>query len=130
MSGLNTLVRAPWSYKRGGTQRYKTQAHSDTLILSHSQVHTSSQAQYITQWSKVLCSAVRTTLNPCVFLRSFRFHLTGKMFRPLLILRFRAGAFRHPAGDFLSDSGYGFVPIHVLVGYPLPGGYQLPFCLL
>jgi hypothetical protein len=25
------------------------------------------------------------------------------MLRPLLILGFRAGAFRHPAGDFLSD---------------------------
>jgi hypothetical protein len=38
-----------------------------------------------------------------VFLCSSRFHLTGKTLRPLLILGFRAGAFRHPAGDFLSD---------------------------
>jgi hypothetical protein len=45
----------------------------------------------------------RTTLNPCVFLCSSRFHLTGKTLRPLLILGFRAGAFRHPARDFLSD---------------------------
>jgi hypothetical protein len=44
MSGLSTLVRAPLSYKRGGTQPYK----GDTLRLSDSQVHTSSQAQYIT----------------------------------------------------------------------------------
>jgi hypothetical protein len=42
----------------------------------------------------------RTTLNPCVFLCSSRFHLTGKTLRPLLILGFRAGAFRHPAGEF------------------------------
>jgi hypothetical protein len=34
MSGLSTLVRAPFSYKRGGTQRYNssslklTEAHS------------------------------------------------------------------------------------------------------
>jgi hypothetical protein len=45
----------------------------------------------------------QTTLNPCVFLCSSRFHLTGKMLRTLLILEFRAGAFRHPTGDFLSD---------------------------
>jgi hypothetical protein len=35
-----------------------------------------------------------------VFLCSFRFHPTGKTLRPLLILGFRAGAFRHPAGEF------------------------------
>jgi hypothetical protein len=47
--------------------------------------------------------AARTTLNTCVFLCSSRFHLTGKTLRPLLILGLRAGAFRYPAGDFLSD---------------------------
>jgi hypothetical protein len=31
------------------------------------------------------------------------FQLTSKTPRPLLILGFRAGALRHPAGDFLSD---------------------------
>jgi hypothetical protein len=45
----------------------------------------------------------RTTLNPCVFFCPSRFHLTGKTLRPLLILGFREGEFRHPAGDFLSD---------------------------
>jgi hypothetical protein len=35
-----------------------------------------------------------------VFLCSSRLHLTGKTLRPLLILGFRAGAFRHPAGEF------------------------------
>jgi hypothetical protein len=49
--------------------------------------------------------ATRTTLNPCVFLCSSRFHLTGKMLRPLLILGFRAGAFRHPAGEFPLQHG-------------------------
>jgi hypothetical protein len=44
--------------------------------------------------------AARTTLNPCVFLCTSRLHLTGKTLRPLLILGFRAGAFRHPAGEF------------------------------
>jgi hypothetical protein len=33
------------------------------------------------------------------------FQLTSKTPRPLLILGFRAGALRHPAGDFLSDRG-------------------------
>jgi hypothetical protein len=42
----------------------------------------------------------QTTLNPCVFLCSSRVHLAGKTLRPLLILGFRAGAFRHPAGEF------------------------------
>jgi hypothetical protein len=46
--------------------------------------------------------AAQTTLNPCVFLCSSRFHLADKTLRPLLILGFRAGAFRHPAGEFLS----------------------------
>jgi hypothetical protein len=41
-------------YKREDTRRYK--ADSDTLRLSNSQVHTSSQDQYITQWSRVLRS--------------------------------------------------------------------------
>jgi hypothetical protein len=42
--GSAPLYVPPLSYKRGGTQRYK----ADTLRLSDSQVHTSSQAQYIT----------------------------------------------------------------------------------
>jgi hypothetical protein len=40
MSGLDILVRAPLSYKREGTRRYKADSHG----LSDSQVHTSSQA--------------------------------------------------------------------------------------
>jgi hypothetical protein len=50
--GSTTLYVPPLSYKRGGMQCYK----ADTLRLSDSQVHTSSQAQYITQWSSVLRS--------------------------------------------------------------------------
>jgi hypothetical protein len=42
---------------RNVTRKRFTQAHSDTLRPSSgSQVHTSSQAQYITQWSRVLRS--------------------------------------------------------------------------
>jgi hypothetical protein len=47
--------------------------------------------------------AAQTTLNSCVFLCSFLHLATSKTLRPLLILGFRAGALRHPAGDFLSD---------------------------
>jgi hypothetical protein len=43
--------------------------------------------------------AARTTLNSCVFLCSFLHLATSKTLRPLLILGFRAGALRHPAGD-------------------------------
>ena len=51
--GSAPLYVPPFIYKRGGTQRY----NSDTLRPSSgSQVHTSSQAQYITQWSRVLRS--------------------------------------------------------------------------
>jgi hypothetical protein len=49
--------------------------------------------------------AARTTLNPCVFLSSSRsFQRSSKTSKPLLILGFRAGALRHPAGDLLSDT--------------------------
>jgi hypothetical protein len=48
--GSASLYMSPLSYKREGMQRYK---RIDSLRLSHSQVHTSSQAQYNTQWSRV-----------------------------------------------------------------------------
>jgi hypothetical protein len=59
--GLAPLYVPPLSYKREGTRRYKEDTlrpnlGSSSLRLSHSQVHTSSQAQYITQWSRVLRS--------------------------------------------------------------------------
>jgi hypothetical protein len=39
---------------KGEARNVTRQAHSDSLRLSDSQVHTSSQAQYVTQWSRVL----------------------------------------------------------------------------
>jgi hypothetical protein len=65
--GSVPLYVPPLSYKREGTRRYKadpdsdpTKAHLDSLTRSHtlsnSQVHTSSQAQYSTQWSMLLRS--------------------------------------------------------------------------
>jgi hypothetical protein len=48
--------------------------------------------------------AAQTTLNPCVFLSSSpSLQRSSKTPKPLLILGFRAGALRHPVGDFLSD---------------------------
>jgi hypothetical protein len=100
--GSAPLYVPPLSYKREGTQRYKAdptkaQAHLD------SQTHKFIQAPKLnTAHSGVgyYVSAARTTLNPCVFLCSSRFHLAGKTLRPLLILGFRAGAFCHPAEEF------------------------------
>jgi hypothetical protein len=94
MSGLSTLVRAPLSYKRGGMQRYKGDEKS-TFRLSPG-----SQAQYVTQWSRVLRSGGP---NHSKLLRVLEFivHLpTGKTLKLPPHLRIRAGAFRHPARDF------------------------------
>jgi hypothetical protein len=97
MSGLSTLVRAPLSFKRGATQRYKVDTLRPNLDSQVVKLNTShSGVGYY-------ALAAQTTLNPCVFLCSSRFYLTGKTLKPLLILGFRAGAFRHLAGDFLSD---------------------------
>jgi hypothetical protein len=56
--GSVPLYVPPLSYKREDTRRYKGRPNlgSSTLRLSDSQVHTSSQAQYSTQWSRVLRS--------------------------------------------------------------------------
>jgi hypothetical protein len=67
--GLSTLVRAPLSYKRGGTQHYKTQIHLDLA-----QAHKFIQALKLnTSHIGVgyYAPAARTTLNPYVFLCSF-----------------------------------------------------------
>jgi hypothetical protein len=73
MSGLSTLVRAPLSYKREGTRRYK----ASSLRHSDSQVHTSSQAQYNTQWSRVLRSGGPNHSKPLSVL-VFIFHLASR----------------------------------------------------
>jgi hypothetical protein len=59
MSGPTPLYVPSLSYKREGTRCYKASSLSLNLgshTHSNSQVHTSSQAQYITQWSRVLRS--------------------------------------------------------------------------
>jgi hypothetical protein len=91
------LCMPPFNYKRRGMRHY-TRAHSDThkLIQAHK--------QYITQWSRVLRSGGPNHSKSSCVLVFFPFsRLTSETPRPLLILGFRAGALRHPAGDFLSD---------------------------
>jgi hypothetical protein len=100
MSGLSTHVRAPLSYKRGGTLRYNTR--SFRLKQSWTQLKLMSNTTHI--GVGYYAPAAQTTLNPRVFLCVHPPNLvTSRTLRPLLILGFRAGAFRHPAGDFLSD---------------------------
>jgi hypothetical protein len=67
--GLAPLYVPPFSYKRGGTQRYKAQTHLDAA-----QAHKFIQALKLnTSHSGVgyYAPAARTTLNPCVFLCLF-----------------------------------------------------------
>jgi hypothetical protein len=106
MAGLNTLVRAPLIYKRGGMQRYKGgkktrgrtlgrtfRPNSDSELSSFHSNPTHSGVGYY-------ALAARTTLNPRVFLSSLFIYQQAKRLSPLLILGFRAGALRHPAGEF------------------------------
>jgi hypothetical protein len=86
----------PLSYKREVTRCYKASSLRSNLD-SHTQALKLNTAHSGVGY---YAPAARTTLNPCVFLCSSRLHLTGKTLRPHLILGFRAGAFRHPAGEF------------------------------
>jgi hypothetical protein len=102
MSGPIPFVHAPFSYKRGGMRRY---THTRNL-RPHLRLASSYKLTSNTSHSGVgyYAPTARTTLNPCVFLRSSRsFQRSSKMPKPLLISGFRAGALRHPAGDLLSD---------------------------
>jgi hypothetical protein len=103
MSGLSTLVRPPLSYKRGGMQRYKgTDGRIDSYQahLDLAQAHKFKQAQYITQWSRVLRSGGPNHSKLLCVLEFIVNLPTGKTLKPPPHLRIRAVAFRHPAGDF------------------------------
>jgi hypothetical protein len=78
--------------------RTGTQTHLDLA-----QVHKFTQALKLnTSHSGVVyyAPAAQTTLNPCVFLSSSFIYRQAKRLSPLLILGFRAGALRHPVGEF------------------------------
>jgi hypothetical protein len=93
MSGLSAFVHAPFSYKRGGMRRYKTDPSSDS--------------QYITQWSRVLRpGGPNHSKPPCALVCSSTNLVTSKTLRPLLILGIRVGAIRHPAGEILPSDNY------------------------
>jgi hypothetical protein len=108
--GPASLYVPPLSYKREGTRRYKADSlrlsdslrSTRTLRLTSSYKLSSSQSQYNTQWSRVLRSG---GLNHSKLLCVLVFILNlpsrqAKCLGPLLILGSRAGAFRHPAGEF------------------------------
>jgi hypothetical protein len=74
--GSLSLYVPPLSYKREGTQRCKVGRLRPNLgshTHSNSQVHTSSQAQYITQWSSVLRSGGLNHSKPLCVLVFFPF---------------------------------------------------------
>jgi hypothetical protein len=101
--GSILLYMSPFSYKRGGMRRYN--GGWIFRLRPKSSKTTQALKQYNTQWSRVLRSGGPNhskLLRVLVF--SPFFLLTSKTLRPLLILEFRAGALRHPAGDFLSDT--------------------------
>jgi hypothetical protein len=104
--GSTPLYVPPLSYKRGGMQRYKGgkktrgrtlgrtfRPNSDSELSSFHSNPTHSGVGYY-------ALAARTTLNPRVFLSSLFIYQQAKRLSPLLILGFRAGALRHPAGEF------------------------------
>jgi hypothetical protein len=94
--GSASLYVPPLSYKREGTQRYK----ADSQVHTHPQTSSLKLNTTHRQWSRVLCSGgLNHSKSSCPLV--FFDHLADRQtLRPLLILGFRAGAFRHPAGDF------------------------------
>jgi hypothetical protein len=102
--GSVPLYVPPLSYKRGGMQRYK---HSSEKRPKSSKTQLKLTSNTTHSGVGYYAPAAQTTLNSCMFLCSSPNLTTSKTLRPLLILGFRAGALRHPAGDFLSDRWYG-----------------------
>jgi hypothetical protein len=94
------LCMPPFSYKRGGMRRYTHNLRSHLRLASSYKLSSNTSHSGVGYYAP----AARTTLNPCVFLSSFRsLQRSSKTHKPLLISGFRAGALRHPAGDLLSD---------------------------
>jgi hypothetical protein len=99
MSGLNTLVHAPFNYKKGkhATLKGKKRLPQTQLRLSILKLPQQSN----TQWSRVLRSGgPNHSKSSRVHVLDVR--LAGQVNRlsPFLILGFRAGALCHPAGEF------------------------------
>jgi hypothetical protein len=98
--GSALLYMPPLDYKREGTLRYRES--SFRVKPSYTQLKLTSNTTHSGVGYYV--PAARTTLNSYVFLHVHPESIQqAKRLGPLFILGFRAGAFRHPAGDFLSD---------------------------
>jgi hypothetical protein len=97
MSGPSPFVHALFSYKKG---RHATLHTRNFRLASSYKLSSNTTHSGVGYYAP----AAQTTLNPCVFLSSSPLlQRSSKTHKPLLILGFRAGALRHPAGDFLSD---------------------------
>jgi hypothetical protein len=73
MSGLSTLIRAPFSYKRGAHNVTGGGGGSKKAHLDPAQAHKFIQALYITQWSRVLRSGGLNHSKPLCVLVFFLF---------------------------------------------------------
>jgi hypothetical protein len=90
--GSVSLYVPPLSYKREGTQRYTVRLRLSALKR---------QQQSKTQWSRVLRSGgLNHSKYSRIHVLGDRLHRQAKRLSPLLILGFRTGALRHPAGEF------------------------------
>jgi hypothetical protein len=88
----------PLSYKREGT-RHKLGHTQEKLRLRLSALKLRHQSN--TQWSRVLRSCgLNHSKSSRVHVLGDRLHRQAKRLSPFLILGFRAGALRHPAGEF------------------------------
>jgi hypothetical protein len=94
--GSVPLYMPPFSYKRGGMQRYNT---SSIFRLRLSILKLPQQSN--TQWSRVLRSGgPNHSKSSHVHVLDDRLAGQAKRLSPFLILGFRAGALRHQAGEF------------------------------
>jgi hypothetical protein len=90
------LYMPPLNYKRGGMQRERTQTQ---VIQVYTQLKLPQQSN--TQWSRVLRSGdPNHSKSSRVHVLDDRLARQTKRLSPFLILGFRAGALRHPAGEF------------------------------
>jgi hypothetical protein len=91
--GAQYPCACPLSYKRGGMQRYNIGSGRLWALKLPQQSNT--------QWSRVLRSGGPNHSKPSrVHVLGDRLARQAKRLSPFLILGFRAGAFRHPTGEF------------------------------
>jgi hypothetical protein len=100
MSGLSILYMPSLSYKGGDMQRYKWTLLGRLRPNLDSQLSRLPQ-QFNIQWSRVLhFGGPNHSKLSRVHVLDVRLAGQTKRLSPFLILGFRAGALRHPAGEF------------------------------